>query len=130
MPALRSEAAILQPISVRSAFRVEVAPSLLRRALHRLRRRSRRASSSGSAYVRVPDWSPPRDRLAQDVGGNGLGRVLRQRALPELCAPARTPERQLGALLAGRVTLLVEDVDLVPARPRIGQQAARRQGHE
>src|SRR6516162_4101478 len=41
-----------------------------------------------------------------------------------------TPERQFSALLAGRLAVLSEHLDLAPARSRIGQQAARRQRHE
>src|SRR4051794_22513563 len=40
------------------------------------------------------------------------------------------PERQLVALLAGRLTVLVEDVDIAPPWPRIGEQAPRWQRHE
>src|SRR5262245_13561921 len=42
----------------------------------------------------------------------------------------RAPKRHLGALLTGRLAVFVEDIDLAPARSRIGQQAARRQRHE
>src|SRR6516164_7618986 len=41
-----------------------------------------------------------------------------------------TPERQFSALLAGRLAVLSEHLDLAPTRSRIGQQAARRQRHE
>ena len=39
-------------------------------------------------------------------------------------------ERQLAPRLAGRLAILVEDVGVAPLRPRVGQQAARRQRHE
>src|SRR5262249_24556980 len=56
--------------------------------------------------------------------------ILRQGAHPQLRSRMRAPKRQLVAFLAGWIAVLVENINVAPAQPRIGQQAARWQRHE
>src|SRR5262249_50571543 len=70
------------------------------------------------------------NRFTQDVGSGSLDCVLAKNSKPQFCASMRAPERELGTLLAGWFLVLVEDIDLAPFKPGVGQQSPRRQRHE